>query len=59
MGVLQFALGAAAAPLAGFGGLTALPMAAVITALSASALAVLVLLGLGVHPRDRPAGVSR
>ncbi len=47
MGVLQFALGAAAAPLAGFGGLTALPMAAVITALSASALAVLVLLRSG------------
>ena len=47
MGVLQFALGATTAPLAGIGGLTALPMAAVITALSASALAVLVLLRSG------------
>ena len=45
IGVLQFAIGAVAAPIAGLGGLTALPMAAVIAALSGGALAVLVLLG--------------
>ena len=45
LGVLQFAIGAAAAPLAGLGGETsALPMAITIAALAASALAVCVLL---------------
>ena len=43
MGVLQFASGAVAAPLVGLGGLSAVPMAAVIAALSGAALAVLVL----------------
>ena len=54
MGVLQFAIAAAAAPLAGIGGLTALPMAVLIAALSAGARAVLALRGLGARPRDLP-----
>ena len=52
IGVLQFAIGAAAAPLAGIGGLTALPMAVLIAALSAGALAVLALLGSGSRPHE-------
>jgi DHA1 family bicyclomycin/chloramphenicol resistance-like MFS transporter len=45
LGVLQFAIGAAAAPLVGIGGATsALPMAMVIATLSCSALAVFLLL---------------
>jgi len=53
-GVMQFAIGAVAAPLAGIAGLTALPMAAVIVALSAGALAVLALLGPESRPQDLP-----
>jgi DHA1 family bicyclomycin/chloramphenicol resistance-like MFS transporter len=48
LGVLQFAIGAAAAPLVGVGtGLSALPMAVVIAALSLSALVTFLLLARG------------
>jgi DHA1 family bicyclomycin/chloramphenicol resistance-like MFS transporter len=50
LGVLQFAIGAVAAPLVGVGGgMSALPMAIVIAACSVCALAALVLLARGQH----------
>jgi DHA1 family bicyclomycin/chloramphenicol resistance-like MFS transporter len=56
LGVLQFVIGAIAAPLAGIAGTaTALPMALVIAALDVSALAVFVLLARGAHPSMQPA----
>jgi DHA1 family bicyclomycin/chloramphenicol resistance-like MFS transporter len=55
LGVLQYAIGAAAAPLVGLGDVqTDLPMAAVIAALSCAALMVFVLLGrLNARRADR------
>jgi DHA1 family bicyclomycin/chloramphenicol resistance-like MFS transporter len=63
LGVLQFALGAAVAPLVGIAGsATALPMALVIAVLGASALAALLVLTRGVGSplpaQARVAGVS-
>ncbi len=61
LGVLQFALGAAVAPLVGIAGsATALPMALVIAVLGASALAALLVLtrGVGIPLPARAAGAS-
>ena len=56
LGVLQFAIGAAAAPLVGIlGARTALPMAVVMATLGVSALGAFVLLGRGSRSAARRA----